>query len=61
MTKWPNKPAAGNAGIARQLTIEHYWPGVGEPERLIWLSFCQAGSKTLFRFSRFCFGHGAMD
>jgi hypothetical protein len=23
-----NKPAAGNAGIASQLTIEHHWPGV---------------------------------
>jgi len=28
-----NKPAAGNAGIASQLTIEHHWPGVSEPER----------------------------
>jgi hypothetical protein len=34
MTK-PSKPAAGNAGFAPQLTIEHYWPGVPEPER--WL------------------------
>jgi hypothetical protein len=31
----PNKPAAPNAGIASRLTIEHRWPGVGEPER--WL------------------------
>ena len=29
----PNKPAAGNAGIASQLTIGHHWPGVPEPER----------------------------
>jgi len=29
----PNKPAAPNAGIASRLTIEHHWPGVGEPER----------------------------
>ena len=29
----PNKPAAGNAGIASQLTIEYHWPGVPEPER----------------------------
>jgi len=29
----PNKPAAGNAGIASRLTIEHRWPGVPEPER----------------------------
>ncbi len=29
----PNQPAAPNAGIASQLTIEHHWPGVGEPER----------------------------
>jgi len=29
----PNKPAAGNAGIASRLTIEHHWPGVPEPER----------------------------
>ena len=28
-----NKPAAGNAGIASQLTIEHHRPGVPEPER----------------------------
>jgi hypothetical protein len=28
----PNKPAAGNAGIASRLTIEHHWPGVPEPE-----------------------------
>ena len=28
-----NKPAAGNAGIASQLTIGHHWPGVPEPER----------------------------
>ena len=30
---WPNKPAAGNAGIAPQLAIGHHWPGVPEPER----------------------------
>ncbi len=29
----PNKPAAGNAGIASRLTIEHHRPGVPEPER----------------------------
>ncbi len=29
----PNKAAAGNAGIASQLTIGHHWPGVPEPER----------------------------
>jgi len=29
----PNQPAAPNAGIASRLTIEHPWPGVGEPER----------------------------
>lgn len=29
----PNKPAAGNAGIAPRLTIGHHWPGVPEPER----------------------------
>ena len=29
----PNKPAAGNAGIASQLTIGHHWPGVPEPGR----------------------------
>jgi hypothetical protein len=28
-----NQPAAGNAGIASQLTIGHHWPGVPEPER----------------------------
>jgi hypothetical protein len=28
----PNQPAAGKAGIARLLTIEHPWPAVGEPE-----------------------------
>jgi hypothetical protein len=28
-----NKPVAGNAGIASQLTIEHHLPGVPEPER----------------------------
>ena len=27
------KPAAGKAGIARLLTIEHRWPGLPEPER----------------------------
>ena len=31
--KDPNKPAAGNAGIAPQLAIGHHWPGVPEPER----------------------------
>ena len=30
---WSNKPAAGNAGIAARLTIEHDRPGVPEPER----------------------------
>ena len=30
---WPNKPAAGNAGIAPQLTSGHSRPGVPEPER----------------------------
>jgi hypothetical protein len=29
----PNKPAAGNAGIAPQLAIGYYWPGVPEPGR----------------------------
>ncbi len=29
----PNKPAEGNAGIARQLTVGHHWPGLLEPER----------------------------
>lgn len=29
----PNKPAAGNAGIASQLAIGYRWPGVPEPER----------------------------
>jgi hypothetical protein len=29
----PSNPAAGNAGIASQLTIEHHWPGAPEPER----------------------------
>ena len=29
----PNQPAAGNAGIAPPLTIEHHWPGVPEPGR----------------------------
>jgi len=29
----PNKPAAGNAGIAPQLAIGHHWPGVPEPGR----------------------------
>ena len=34
VTFWrANKPAAGNAGVAPQLTIEHHWPGVPEPER----------------------------
>ena len=28
-----NKLAAGDAGIASQLTIGHHWPGVPEPER----------------------------
>ena len=28
-----NQPAAPNAGIASQLTIGHYCPGVGELER----------------------------
>ena len=28
-----NKPAAPSAGIASRLTIEHHWPGVGEPGR----------------------------
>jgi len=30
---WSNQPAAGNAGIPLQFAIEHYWPGVPEPER----------------------------
>lgn len=29
----PNPPAAGKAGIARQLTIQHHWPGLPDPER----------------------------
>jgi hypothetical protein len=29
----PNKPAAGHAGLAPRLAIEHHWPGVPEPER----------------------------
>jgi hypothetical protein len=27
---WPNDPAAGKAGIARLLTIEHHYPGLPE-------------------------------
>jgi hypothetical protein len=30
---WPNQPAAGNAGIASRLTIQHHCPGVPEPGR----------------------------
>jgi hypothetical protein len=30
---WPNHPAAGKAGIASRLTIEHHWPGLAEPGR----------------------------
>ena len=33
MIVWPNQPAAGNAGTAFWLTIEHHCPGVPEPER----------------------------
>ena len=33
MITWSNQPAAPNAGIASQLTIERHWPGVGEPGR----------------------------
>jgi hypothetical protein len=29
----PNHPAAGKAGIARLLAIEHYCPGLPEPAR----------------------------
>jgi hypothetical protein len=29
----PGPYPAGNAGIASQLTIEHHWSGVPEPER----------------------------
>ena len=29
----PGPYPAPNAGIASQLTIEHHWPGVGEPGR----------------------------
>jgi hypothetical protein len=28
MNAVPNQPATGKAGIARQLTIGHYWPGL---------------------------------
>jgi hypothetical protein len=28
-----NHPAPGKAGIARMLTIGHYWPGLPEPVR----------------------------
>ena len=31
--KLANELAAGNAGIASQLTIGHHWLGVPEPER----------------------------
>jgi hypothetical protein len=33
--KEPNKPSAGNAGIAPQLAIGYSWPGVPEPERWV--------------------------
>jgi hypothetical protein len=29
----PNKPAAGNAGVASRLTLQRHWPGVPEPGR----------------------------
>lgn len=31
--QWHNQPAAGNAGFAPRLTIEHHWSGVPEPGR----------------------------
>ena len=33
MRRKPNRRAPPNAGIAPRLTIEHRWPGVGEPRR----------------------------
>lgn len=33
MITCPNETAAGKAGIARLLTIEHHCPGLPEPER----------------------------
>ena len=32
-TRWANKPAAGKAGLARQLTVGHHCPGLPEPGR----------------------------
>src|SRR4051794_24609961 len=32
-TERPNEPAAGKAGIARLLAVEHHCPGLPEPER----------------------------
>jgi hypothetical protein len=34
MIMQPNHPAAGKAGLARLLAIEHYCPGLPEPGRL---------------------------
>jgi len=31
---WPNHPAAGKAGIARLLAIEHHCPGLPEPKQV---------------------------
>jgi hypothetical protein len=35
MTTTANKSAAGKAGIARRLAIEHHCPGLPEPERYV--------------------------
>ena len=43
-----NKPAAGNAGIASQLTVEHHWPGVPEPERLSGDRFHERAQRTSY-------------
>jgi predicted RNase H-like HicB family nuclease len=40
----PNKPAAGNAGIASRLTINHHRPGV--PIRVIGRKVCAVDGRT---------------
>ena len=36
----PNHPAAGKAGIASRLAIEHHWAGLPEPGRSVKATLC---------------------
>jgi hypothetical protein len=57
LTDMVQQSAAPNAGIAFELTIEHRWPGVGEPGRSTKVENAQRCPYSAHCSFRFTFGN----